>query len=155
VTVICCICLLSIHILGTACPASTPPPPPCSLVSGITHTWDDRIAFFYSPIPCAPPPTTPHQLTCCTPLHPPPLPHTPTTRLRPAQAWGLLWGYAALAHAPPPPWTTAWLARGLELLPSFTAEGMAHVLWGLAALGVTPERLWLRAAVGVIGYNIR
>eukprot|EP00775_Hariotina_reticulata_P012740 gene12740-12869_t len=52
-------------------------------------------------------------------------------------------------------WLASWLAAARQQLDAFTAEGLVHSLWALAALGYVPDKLWLRAACGMVAYKIK
>jgi hypothetical protein len=45
-----------------------------------------------------------------------------------------VYALARLQHVPPPGWLPAWLQRAQQLLPQFTAQGLANAAYGLAAV---------------------
>jgi hypothetical protein len=71
------------------------------------------------------------------------------------QLWGVLWGLAAARWRPEEQWLASWLAAAQQQLDAFDAEGLAHVIWALGALGHVPHRLWLRAYCGMVAYKIK
>lgn len=76
-------------------------------------------------------------------------------RCQPAQLWGVLWGFAQFGCPPDEPWLASWLAAAQQQLDEFDAEGLAHSIWALAALGHVPHKLWLRAYCGMVAYKIK
>lgn len=110
-----------------------------------------------SPVAVAPECLLVLQLHTC-PLHPPACRCcvcVAACSLQPSQLWGVLWGLCRMAHLPPEPWMASWLAAARQQLDGFNAEGLAHSVWALAALGHVPDRLWLRAFSGMVAYKIR
>jgi hypothetical protein len=79
----------------------------------------------------------------------------PSCRCQPAQLWGVLWGFAQSGCPPEEPWLASWLAAAQQQLDGFDAEGLAHSIWALAALGHVPHKLWLRAYCGMVAYKIK
>jgi hypothetical protein len=45
-----------------------------------------------------------------------------------------VYALARLQHVPPPGWLAAWLQHAQQLLPQFTAQGLANAAYGLAAV---------------------
>lgn len=76
-------------------------------------------------------------------------------RCQPAQLWGVLSGFAQFGCPPDEPWLASWLAAAQQQLDGFDAEGLAHSIWALAALGHVPHKLWLRAYCGMVAYKIK
>lgn len=76
-------------------------------------------------------------------------------RCQPAQLWGVLWGFAQFSYPPEESYMASWLAAAQQQLDGFNAEGLAHSIWALAALGHVPHKLWLRAYCGMVAYKIK
>jgi hypothetical protein len=53
-------------------------------------------------------------------------------------------GLGKLQHLPPEAWMSRCLGRAQELLGEMSAEGLAALVWGVAALGYVPDKGWLR-----------
>lgn len=108
----------------------------CPLLIGITHHKKHNVCTLKS--------------TCIT------SPHTPLSpRCQPAQLWGVLWGFAQCGSPPDEPWLASWLAAAQQQLDGFNAEGLAHLIWALAAVGHVPHKLWLRAFCGMVAFKIK
>jgi hypothetical protein len=67
----------------------------------------------------------------------------------------VLWGFAALGHGPEAPFLASWLAAAQQQLDAFDADGLAHSIWALAAVGHTPDQLWLRGFAGMVAWKIK